>query len=153
MENATENKPKNTWLKYYGLPLIFLIISVSGLIFDLYLTHKDNRVKDIALAEVNSILIKERADKTSCIYTKDSLIKINASLSVYKTLSLAMLHRDEATSLLKYQVGEAAHLKSDSSRVIVEDIVIGGSKHNYYVTYFVRLRNDTLKKVAPELIY
>jgi hypothetical protein len=64
-----------------------------------------------------------------------------------------MVHRDEATSLLKYKVGDFVYMKRDSSRVVISDIVIGGAKYEYYVRYKVLYKDKTTEEVAPELIY
>lgn len=44
-------------------------------------------------------------------------------------------------------------MKNDSARVIVEDVLIGGGKYDYYVKFRVLFKDNTTKEVKPELIY
>lgn len=83
----------------------------------------------------------------------DSLNKANSALSRYKALTQAMIHRDEATSQLKHKIGDMVYLKNDSSKVVIEDVLIGGGKYNYYVKYRVLLKDNTTREIVPELIY
>jgi hypothetical protein len=83
----------------------------------------------------------------------DSLNKANDELSKYKALTKAMIHRDEAANQLKHKVGDMVYLKSDSARVVIEDVLIGGGKYNYYVKYRVLLKDNTTREMVPELIY
>ena len=106
-----------------------------------------------ALHETNEKLLNEQSVSSTCSVTRDSLFKVNAELSKYKTLTQAMLHRDEATSQLKHKIGDVAYMKNDSSRVIVEDVLIGGGKYDYYVRFRVLFKDNTTKEVKPELIY
>jgi hypothetical protein len=64
-----------------------------------------------------------------------------------------MIHRDEAINQLKHKVGDIVYLKNDSSRVVIEDVLIGGGKYNYYVKYRVLLKDNTTREMVPELIY
>lgn len=100
-------------------------------------------------AEIN----KKSLDNLTANNKIDSLFKINTELSKYKTLSQAMLHRDEATKQLKYKIGDVVFMKNDSSRVIVEDVLIGGGKYDYYVKYRILFKDNSTKEVKPELIY
>jgi len=95
----------------------------------------------------------EKFKNAFCSQKVDSLTRVNADLSKYKALSQAMLHRDEATNQLKHKVGEMVYLKSDSARVVIEDVLIGGGKYNYYVKYRVLLKDNTTRELIPELIY
>lgn len=155
MENTQETKKV---YKIFGIPdnwffALLILISVSGLTLDIYFTYLEGRDKTQQVKEAQAALEKERTEKTSCVYTKDSLILENARLSIYKSLSLAMVHRDEATNLLKYKFGDVVHMKIDSATVIITDVIIGGSKNSYYIKYKIRYRDKTTEDVDPELIY
>ena len=132
---------------------VALVLSIGGTIYDLYLTHKENKEKELQLNKKNSELDNERAEKNSCVSLKDSLFRENTKLSIYKTLTQAMVYRDDITKQLKYKVGEMVYIKSDSARVVIEDIVIGGSKYNFYVKYKVKYKDNTSHELVPELIY
>lgn len=105
------------------------------------------------LEEKNKILLQEESDKAHCIYKRDSLIREVKNLKIYESLTKAMVHRDEATKLLKQQVGDIVLLKRDSSQVVISDIIIGGSNHFYYIKYRVMHSDNTTEEVIPELIY
>ena len=124
----------------------FATIMYSGLIWALMDSKKTNQ-------ETSDKLLKEQSLNSTCSYKRDSLTKEVKELSIYKSLTKAMVHRDEATSLLKYKVGDFVYMKRDSSRVVISDIVIGGAKYEYYVRYKVLYKDKTTEEVAPELIY
>ena len=124
----------------------FATIMYSGLIWALMDSKKTNQ-------ETNDKLLKEQSLNSTCSYKRDSLTKEVKELSIYKSLTKAMVHRDEATILLKYKVGDFVYMKRDSSRVVISDIVIGGAKYEYYVRYKVLYKDKTTEEVAPELIY
>jgi len=105
------------------------------------------------LAEKNEKLAREQSISSTCSLIRDSLFRANAELSKYKTLTQAMVRRDEVTGQLKYKVGDLAYLKNDSARVVIEDVLIGGGKYNYYVKYRVLLKDNTTREIVPELIY
>lgn len=151
--NEQVNKESNKWFKYFSWPGLFLCITIAGLLYDLFLTHQENKDKDAVLTETNISLEKERAAKTSYVYLTDSLKRENSSLSVYKPLTMAMIHRDEVLVSLNHKVGDIVFMKSDSSRVVIEDLLTGGSKFNYYVKFKVLYKDNTEKEVVPELIY
>ena len=106
-----------------------------------------------ALEEANKTILKEQTINSTCSVTRDSLSMINTELSKYKALTQAMIHRDEAISQLKHKIGDMVYLKNDSSRVVIEDVLIGGGKYNYYVKYRVLLKDNTTREIVPELIY
>lgn len=105
------------------------------------------------LAEINDKLLIEQNISTNCSSTRDSLRKINLELSQFKTLTMAMVHRTEVTNQLSHKVGELVYMKNDSSKVVIEDVLIGGGKYNYYVKYKVLYKDQTTKEIVPELIY
>lgn len=126
-----------------------LLFYAIGLGCMLWVIKEDKK----ALHETNEKLLNEQSVSSTCSFTRDSLFKVNAELSKYKTLTQAMLHRDEATKQLKYKIGDVVYMKNDSSRVIIEDVLIGGGKYDYYVKFRVLFKDNTTKEVKPELIY
>jgi len=44
-------------------------------------------------------------------------------------------------------------MKNDSAKVVIEDVLIGGGKYNYYIKYRVLLKDNTSRETVPELIY
>jgi hypothetical protein len=139
---------KNKLLGYIGIGLFFIIMGVF-----IYVDY----LKDIRGAseriELQSKLADELKLNSSCEFKVDSLVVVNDRLSVFETLTLAMIHREDAKRLLTYKVGDIVHLKSDSSRVVISDVLIGGGTYNYYVKYKVLCNDDTTKELVPELVY
>ena len=43
-------------------------------------------------------------------------------------------------------------IKIDSTLAVVYDIVIGGSKYNYYINVVVQHRNRSFETLSPELL-
>ena len=137
----TENKNWKTALK-----VVIAICIYGGVVWALFDTNKE-------LKEVNAERLKEQNVMSTCSYKRDSLIKEVNQLSIYKSLTKAMVHRDEATSMLKYKVGDFVYLKRDSAKVVVDDIIVGGAKYEYYVKYRVLHKDNHTEEVKPELVY
>lgn len=138
--------------KYWNVFVFFIIIMIILGLWS-YVDYKESVDNAIELRKTRTELQKELLEKTSCIYMRDSLTLANANLSKFKTLTTAMIHREEANKQLQYKIGDAVHIKRDSSRVIVDDILIGGGKYSYYIKYRVQYRDGTTLEVSPELIY
>lgn len=143
MENI-ENKKEGK--RSIFLILFCAILMYGGLIWALMDSRKAN-------SETSAKLLHEQNLNSTCNFKRDSLNREVQQLSIYKSLTKAMVHRDEATSLLKYKVGDFVYMKRDSSRVVISDIVIGGAKYEYYVKYRVLHKDNSTEEVIPELIY
>lgn len=105
------------------------------------------------MAAANTKIQQEQSMNSTCTYKRDSLLKEVKRLSIYESLTKAMVHRDEATLLLKYKVGDFVFIKRDSSKAVVSDIIIGGSKYEYYIKYKVLYKDNSTEEIIPELIY
>src|SRR3972149_754225 len=70
----------------------------------------------------------------------DSLAMANLVLYSQKQLTLVMNYRDSALNTYPYHPGDIALMKPDSSRVLIEDVIVGGGRFNYYVECVVRKR-------------
>jgi hypothetical protein len=140
-----KNSSLNIWITAFSIVAIVSVFS--------FLDYK--RSVDAAAEQkmTNDALQKELLLNSSCNHHVDSLEYINGELSKFKNLTMAMVHREEATKSLKYQVGDIVMLKSDSSRVVIEDLLIGGGKYNYFIKYRVLFKDDSRKEVTPEMIY
>jgi azurin len=139
-----KNSLLNTWITALS------IVAIVGL-----WAFVDYQKSVDAVAEqnrTNEALQKELLLNSNCNHHVDSLQYINGELSKYQNLTLAMVHKNEALEGLKV-VGDIVYMKSDSSRVVIEDVVIGGGKYNYYIKYRVIFKDDKVKEVSPEMIY
>jgi hypothetical protein len=139
-----DNTVKNLWI---GLFFLFSIVSVWT-----YFEFREKERLSIEYKTTQKELQKELDMNAKCNHHVDSLQDINDRLSHYESLTMAMLHRDEATKRLK-NVGDIVYLKIDSSRVVIEDIIIGGGKYNYFIKYRVLLKDESKREITPEMIY
>jgi len=83
----------------------------------------------------------------------DSLSKVNLLLSKYRALTDAMTYRDSIRKPLEFRIGENVRMKRDSSRVLVDDIIVGGDKFSYYIKYIIEHKDKSLETVSPEKLY
>ena len=139
-----DNTAKNLWI---GLIFLLAIVSVWS-----YFEYREKSDMSIEYQKTQDELKKELDMNARCNHHVDSLEEVNKRLSRYESLTLAMLHRDEATRGLK-KVGDIAYMKIDSSRVVIEDVLIGGGKYNYFIKYRVLFKDDSRKEVTPEMVY
>lgn len=144
IEESPEKKA--FYKRTYILISVFGLLSISGLIYDVYLTHKENNEQECNLIKTNITISKGN-------HVMDSLTKVNYGLSKFKTLTMAMIRRDEITNQLNHKVGDIVYMKNDSSKVVIEDVLIGGNKYNYYIKFKVLYKDNTTRDVIPELIY
>lgn len=125
---------------------LFSAFMYSGLI---WVILEDKQI----IKEAHDKSLQEQSLNTTCSYKRDSLNKEVIQLSVYKSLTKAMVARDEAVNLLPHKVGDVVYTKNDSSKAVIEDVLLGGSKYNYYVKYKLLLKDNTTREITPELIY
>jgi len=155
MEDETPGAPKQKknplWLIVLGF--ITLLIAGYGLITNIQNMNKRLDDKDQIIQDTQLSLQQERQGKTQCILQADSLKKINASYSPYKHLVESIVQRDASIKDLKYRAGDQVILKRDSSKVVIQDIITGGSQYEYYVRYVVLYKDKSEETVKPELIY
>lgn len=146
MENTSApQKHQRSW-KFIFMMLLLVAMAVSGYVYTVLNYSK-------SLSDTQAKLLKEQQENSTCTYKRDSLFKEVQQLSIYKALTKAMVHRDEATVLLSHQVGDFVYLKRDSARAVISDIIIGGSKYEYYIKYKVLYKDNSTEEVIPELIY
>lgn len=140
-----KNSSLNIWITAFSIVTIVGIFS--------FLEYMKSESAAAEQKKTNEALQEELLLNSNCNHHVDSLEYINRELSKFKNLTMAMVHREEATRDLRYQVGDIVYLKQDSSRVVVEDLLIGGGKYNYFIKYRVLFRDDSRKEVTPEMIY
>lgn len=129
---------------------IIVVLLFIGFQFISYLLISN---KDRDLVNAQKQLLLEQQKNSTCVFKRDSLIREVKTLSIYQSLTKAMVHRDQATKLLKYKVGDLVYTKRDSSKVVISDVVIGGSQFEYYIKYRVLYKDNTTEELLPELVY
>lgn len=144
METQEQKTNKQNWKAALG---VFTCICIyAGLVWLIVAIKSD-------LREANTKIQEEQKLNSTCSYKRDSLLRENKQYKAHQSLHKAISHRDEATSLLPHKIGDAVYLKRDSVRVVIEDIVIGGAKYEYYVKYRVLHKDKTTEEVKPEMVY
>jgi len=135
--------------------ILIVVFSLVIIIMGYIIYSLNKKVED----KNQEITILEKASKnadikyTNLMNSKDSLMLIDAFLAKYRTLTVAMTYRDSVRLSMKYKIGDIAHLKRDSSKVVISDIIIGGGKYEYYIKYKVMLKNGQEEEIAQELLY
>lgn len=133
--------------------IILFILVVVAMGYGIFSLNKkvEEKTKEISDLEKASLTANSRYNQL--MDTKDSLAFINILLSKYRVLTDAMKYRDSVRLGMDYSVGDEVMLKKDSSRAIISDIVIGGSKHEFYIKYKILLNDGQEEIILPELIY
>lgn len=148
-----ELSPKPIMLKSktekWPLIILFIIIVIGTTVPDFLIICKQRNM----LESKNDLLMKQEADQSSCIYKRDSMATELNRLAIYKSLTKSMVYRDEAIMGLRHKVGDIAYAKRDSAQVVISDIVIGGSKYEYYIKYRILRKDNTSEEIIPELLY
>jgi len=54
---------------------------------------------------------------------------------------------------MEYKPGDFAFRKSDSSKVVVTDILIGGGLYDYYFRYRIMDKTGVEQEIKPELLF
>ena len=67
----------------------------------------------------------------------------------YKPLVQSTKFRDQIGSNFDIKPGDLVRLKTDSSAVLVTDILVGGNKYNYFVKFLVKNNKGSLVEVSP----
>jgi hypothetical protein len=57
--------------------------------------------------------------------------------------------RDRVTSNFNYKPGDLVRMKTDSSLVVVTDIILGGNEYNYFIKFLIKNRKGDSKEVSP----
>lgn len=109
-------------------------------------TYCDLNSKMIALhQEIRNL----RNENSEINFMKDSLQNNMDYLWAYKTLVQSSRLRDDVGVNFKFKPGDIVHLKMDSSKVVITDLVIGGNVYNYYIRFLVKNNKGIGFEVSP----
>lgn len=90
-----------------------------------------------------------KRNNKSLDHQKDSLQNNLNFLWKYKTLVNTANLRDQIGLDLPFNAGERVRMKSDSSIVVVKDLIVGGNTYNYYIKYVVKNKKGIDVDVSP----
>lgn len=144
--NAQKTKTKRNLFITIGVLSIALIFSIW--VFSHKLSEKNTK-----LNQLDSTLSVANGTINELAYRLDYAVRSIEYLSNYRNLTNAMSYRDEIRAPFKYKPGDIVRLKVDSSRVLLQDIIVGGDKNNYYVKYRIQNRDRSIEEISPQFVY
>lgn len=138
-----------------GSAFALIVLACMVLSFISIINGKDKIINVMAkeFSRQDSVLQQTTSLYSNAAYKRDSLTKVNTLLSKYRTLTDAMSYRDSIRKPLSFEVGETVHMKRDSSRVLVNDILVGGGKYEYYIKYLIEHKDKSTEIVPQEFLY
>jgi hypothetical protein len=159
MEENTENKVNEIEKKevkplFNSKKMFWWVLALAILSGYICVLSLNDSTKSHAEAEKYKQMFESKESLSA--HLKDSLNEANEKikfLSSYQPLTSAMIDRDKVRSTMKYQPGDFAIMKVDSSKVLVIDIIAGGDKFNYTLKYLVQHKDKSEEKVSEQLLY
>ena len=150
-----ENK-KNKRKKTIILIVSLLVLSIIIIFYQQQSinTESERFQKSLSDLEAEMTLVKKRnedllVNNKSLNHKKDSLQNNLSFLWKYKTLVKTARLRDQVGEDLPYKSGERVRMKTDSSIVVITDLIVGGNTFNYYIKYLVKTPKGLTLDVSP----
>jgi hypothetical protein len=148
-ESVDKVKRKKIWFIILGAILVLSI----GII---YLQNRSiskeeaNRTKMEEQLTQLAIEIKSLKQKNHIVTSKKDSLQNNLNyLWQYKPLVQASKFRDDVGAKFNFHPGDRVRLKSDSSLVVLTDILIGGNRYNYFIKFIAKNTKGTLVELTP----
>ncbi|MDP2387534.1 MAG: hypothetical protein Q8M29_14250 [Bacteroidota bacterium] len=139
--------------KPFIITILIAVILLAILSFFIYDLNKSNKLKEDNLRVLESNLANESIRIAQISKTKDSLLQRVNYFQHYTSLVDATFFRDSTTQSLKYKAGDIVLLKPDSSKVVIKEIIIGGTQYEHYIKYKVVLKDRSQLEITPEMLY
>jgi hypothetical protein len=94
--------------------------------------------------------IKSLKQKNYLVTSKKDSLQNNLNyLWQYKPLVQASKFRDDVGANFNFHPGDRVRLKSDSSLVVLTDILIGGNRYNYFIKFIAKNNKGTFVELTP----
>lgn len=144
-----ENPKKGRSVSKIILQFVALIMICWGFYyaFESYKEKSKENVDNIKA--YNAMYLKYKTESTY----SDSLCQVNLRYNKYRHAAESQAFRDSVSRKMDYKPGDVVYKKTDSSRVIVTDIIIGGGIYDYYFRYRIIDRAGTENEIKPELLF
>jgi len=139
--------------KPFIITIVIAVILTAILSFFIYDLNKSNKLKEDNLKVLEGNLANESMRISQISKTKDSLLQRVNYFQHYTSLVDATFFRDSTTKSLKYKAGDIVLLKPDSSKVVIKEIIIGGTQYEHYIKYKVVLKDRSQLEITPEMLY
>lgn len=150
MEEDTPKREKfvsKTILVFFAILIIFMISWGFYYLFESY--KEKTKESEDNKAAYNAMLLKYQLESTY----SDSLCKVNMRFNKYRHAAESQAFRDSVSRRMDFKPGDFAYKKTDSTRVIVTDIIIGGGLFDYYFRYRVMDKTGNEQEIIPELLF
>ncbi|MBA3972377.1 MAG: hypothetical protein H0X46_09600 [Bacteroidetes bacterium] len=144
---SSEKSNNKRTLIFFAVLLIFMI---SWGIYYFFESYKE-KSKESEANKAAVIAMQLKFQKES-VYS-DSLYRINMRFNKYRHAAESQAFRDSISRRMEYKPGDYAFTKTDSARVIITDIIIGGGLYDYYFRYRIMDRSGAEKEIKPELLF
>ncbi len=145
-----EEKPKKEKSVGKTILLFFAVCMISWGFYYGFESYKEKcKESEDNKAAYNTMFLKYQKESTY----SDSLFKTNMSYNKYRHAAESEAFRDSVSRRMEYKPGDFAYRKSDSSKVVVTDILIGGGLYDYYFRYRIMDKTGTELEIKPELLF
>lgn len=147
-ENFKEKKPvsKAVWI-FFALLIVFLISWGFYYGFESY--KEKSKESEENKAAYNAMVLKYQRES---IYS-DSLYRANMLYDKYRHAAESQAFRDSLSRRMQFKPGDIAYRKTDSVKVLVTDVLVGGGLYDYYFRYRITDKTGVEYEVKPELLF
>lgn len=101
------------------------------------------------LEQLDGSLKSLKKDHKKLNHERDSLKRNVDYLWPMRSLVYNAKLRDKVGAELDLRPGDLAMVKTDSTKVVVTDIIVGGNQYTYYVHYLIRNAKGESKEMTP----
>jgi hypothetical protein len=137
--------------------IVLLVVCAAVLSYGIYaFMASEEAEKEQELSEIKeqledlSYLVKVlNKDKRLLNHQRDSLKQNVDYLWPMRNLVHNAKLRDKVGGELAIKPGQVVRLKTDSSRVVITDIIVGGNDYNYFLHYLIKNNKGETKEVSP----
>lgn len=148
-ESVDKAKRKKIWFLILG----GVIVLSLGIIYwqNKSISKEEQNQKRLQeqLAQL-AIEIKSLKHKNYIVSSKKDSLQNNLNyLWQYKPLVQASKFRDDVGANFNYHPGDRVRLKSDSSVVVLTDILIGGNRYNYFIKFIAKNNKGNVVELSP----
>jgi hypothetical protein len=141
----------NPHLAWTGIITLIILFSIF-IYLDLTSHSTDIERKDRELARKSQLLAEKDRLYTAAANSRDSSKRILVRIAPYRALADMMSYRDSVASGLPHKVGQIVYIKPDSSKAVIEEILISGNRFESKIKFVVRTKDKEFE-LFPETIY
>jgi len=154
METNSELVTSRKKLRIYMVLLVVAAALLSYGIYAVMASEEAEKEQELSVMKQQledlSYLVKVlKSDKRLLNHQRDSLKQNVDYLWPMRNLVHNAKLRDKVGSELNIKPGQVVRLKTDSSRVIITDIIVGGNEYNYFLRYLIKNNKGETKEISP----